>query len=409
MQIFWINISKVKKKQFTTSNWINLSQLFSNDVVFSKQTYYDLYQKNGDIRQCVRKIAWSTARNGIYLQDNDRQTVEDNVVTDQVFDLFKVPTFAKFKIKFFMNYLCSWELYVKPLRNLMGETIRFDIIDSRAVTKIVKDWVITWYRVISNNGTKTETYNADEVWYFKFEDDVINTLNWMWILTSILYDAVLDLEALKTNYSFYKNSARPDMMLLLDGNLTEEEQQNAVDMFNAQFKWSENAHKTIVAWWIADVKQLSLTAKDMETISQRKMTTDKICSAFGVPKAMLWYVEDVNYNNGQNQKEEFLEWTIKPMEADFDAILNKLLQMFRPDLFEKYWIKSDSEQLKESQERLNGQRADVQTGIITINEARIDRWLEPLKDENADKPITSRNSVLLEDIALDATLPWDEY
>jgi hypothetical protein len=40
----------------------------------------------------------------------------------------------------------------------------------------------------------------------------------------------------KTNYSFYKNSARPDMMLLLDGNLTEEEQQNAVDMFNAQFK-----------------------------------------------------------------------------------------------------------------------------------------------------------------------------
>jgi len=61
------------------------------------------------------------------------------------------------------------------------------------------------------------------------------------------------------------------------------------------------------------------------------------------------------------------------MEADFDAILNKLLQMFRPDLFEKYWIKSDSEQLKETQEWLNGQRADVQTGIITINEARIDR------------------------------------
>jgi hypothetical protein len=47
--------------------------------------------------------------------------------------------------------------------------------------------------------------------------------------------------------------------------------------------------------------------------------------------------------------------------------------MFRPDLFKKYWIKSDSEQLKETQERYNGQRADVQTGIITINEARIDR------------------------------------
>jgi hypothetical protein len=44
------------------------------------------------------------------------------------------------------------------------------------------------------------------------------------------------LEASKTNYFFYKNSARPDMMLLLDGNLTAEEQQIATDQFNAQFR-----------------------------------------------------------------------------------------------------------------------------------------------------------------------------
>jgi hypothetical protein len=58
---------------------------------------------------------------------------------------------------------------------------------------------------------------------------------------------------------------------------------------------------------------------------------------------------------------------------------------------------------------LNGQRADVQNGIITINEARIDRWLEPVEDENANKLILNRSQVLLEDLALDATLPWDEY
>jgi hypothetical protein len=51
-----------------------------------------------------------------------------------------------------------------------------------------------------------------------------------------MYDVVTDLEASKTNYSFYKNSARPDLMLLLDGNLTAEEQQIAKDQFEAQFK-----------------------------------------------------------------------------------------------------------------------------------------------------------------------------
>ena len=382
--------------------------LFNNDVVFSKQTFYDLYAKNGDIRQAVKKIAGSVARNWIYLQDNDRQAVDDNVLTDQVLDLFKAPTFAKFKIDLYRNYLISWELYIKPLKNAFDETIRFDVIDSRAVTKIISNGVITWYRVVEKDGVKVQDYKADEIAYFKYEDDINNSLNGMWILTSVLYDAVLDLEALKTNYSLYKNSARPDMLLLLDGNLSEEEQQIATDKFRAQFTWSNNAHKVIVGGGIQDIKTLSLTARDMETINQRKLTTEKISATFGVPKAMLWYVEDVNYNNGQNQKEEFLEGTIKPFEQDFDAILNKLLQMFKPDIFNKYWIKSDSEQLKETQEWLNGQRADVLAWIITINEARVDRWLERVEDENADKLITSRNQVLLEDIALDAVLPWDE-
>jgi len=408
MKIFNRNISRINKKSIAKNYWLDLSLLFNNDVVFSKQTFYDLYAKNGDIRQAVKKIAGSVARNWIYLQDNDRQTVDDNVLTDQVSDLFKAPTFAKFKIDLYRNYLISWELYIKPLKNAFDETIRFDVIDSRAVTKIISNGVITWYRVVEKDGVKIQEYKADEIAYFKYENDINNSLNGMWILTSVLYDAVLDLEALKTNYSLYKNSARPDMLLLLDGNLSEEEQQIATDKFRAQFTWSNNAHKVIVGGGIQDIKTLSLTARDMETISQRKLTTEKISATFGVPKAMLWYVEDVNYNNGQNQKEEFLEGTIKPFEQDFDAILNKLLQMFKPDIFNKYWIKSDSEQLKETQEWLNGQRADVLAWIITINEARVDRWLEKVEDENADKLITSRNQVLLEDIALDAVLPWDE-
>ena len=408
MRLFNYEISKVNKKSLNTKYGLDLSLLYDNDVVFNKSTFYELYAKNSDIRECVRKIAWAVARNGIYLLDNDKQIVEDNVITEEVLDLFKTPTFEKFKVNLWRNYLVSWELYIKPIQNLMWETMRFDILDSRAVTKILRDGVITWYRVASNNWIKTQVFDVDQIAYFKFEDDISYSINGMWVLTSIMYDVVTDLEASKSNYSFYKNSARPDMMLLLDGNLTAEEQQIAKDQFEAQFKWSANAHKVMVWWWIADIKQISLTSKDMETIAHRELSTDKICSAFGVPKALLWYIKDTNYSNGQNVKEEFLEWTVKPHERDFDAILNKCLEMFRPDLFEKYWIKSDSEQLKETQEWLNGQRADVQAWILTINEARIDRWLEPRDDENADKLMTSRNQVLLEDIALDAVLPWDE-
>jgi len=406
MRLFNFEINKVNKKSLSNNYWLDLSLLFDNDVTFSKATFFELYTKNSDIRECVRKIAWAVARNGIYLLDNNKQIVEDNKVTEEVLNLFKTPTFAKFKVNLFRNYDVSWELYIKPIKNALWVTIRMDVLDSRQVDKVISDWVITNYRV--TDWHKTQVYPADQIAYFKYEDDIRYSLNGMWVLTSIMYDAVTDLEASKNNYFFYKNSARPDMMLLLNDWMSIEEQQNAKEMFDAQFKGSNNAHKTIVWWWIKEIKQISLSSSDMETIAHRKLSTDKICSAFGVPKPLLWYIDWVNYNNGSNAKEEFLEWTVKSCAEDFDAILNKCLQMFRPDLFEKYWIKSDSEQLKETQEWYKWQREDVANWIITINEARIDRWLEPLKDENADKPMVSRNAVLLEDITLDAVLPWDE-
>jgi hypothetical protein len=41
------------------------------------------------------------------LLDNDKQIVEDNVITEEVLDLFKAPTFEKFKVNLWRNYLVS--------------------------------------------------------------------------------------------------------------------------------------------------------------------------------------------------------------------------------------------------------------------------------------------------------------
>ena len=112
MKIFNRNITKAdtSKKNLNSNYWLNLTPLFNNDVVLSIQTYYDLYAKNGDIRECVKKISWSVARNGLYLLDNQKQIVPDNVVTSEVQNLFKEPTFPKFKVNFWRNYLISWEV-----------------------------------------------------------------------------------------------------------------------------------------------------------------------------------------------------------------------------------------------------------------------------------------------------------
>lgn len=396
-----------RTKSFSYNNTRSLASLLRDDYTIDLNTYYMLYEYNGDIRQSVQKISNGVARNGIYLQDNERKTIESNELTDEVYSLFQAPTFLKRKKDLYRNYMLSGELYIIPIYNMYEVAIWFEILDSRMCSKTVDQyWVIKSFTVSS--WWYSKIYKPNQLAYFKREDSTHYSVDWMWVLNWCIYDALSDLEAMKTNYSFYQNSAIPSALLLLDDNLSPEEYQNAKDQFEAQFKWSTNQHKTLVAWGVKDIKTISLTPRDMEFINQRHLTTEKISAVFGVPKWILWYVDNLNYNNWENQRKEFIEWTLKPLESDFEHILNKLLEMFRPDLYNQIRIKADGEQLEETQERMEWLRKDVQTWIITINEARIERGFEAVEDENANKLLVSRNVVLLEDVALDPVLNLDE-
>ena len=409
MKFFWYEIKKItnlNKKEYIWSS--RLSSLFDSWLVISSNTFYDLYKSNWDIRQAIRKISNSVSRNWIYLVDNKKKALDNEDLNEEILSYFKSPTFLKRKTELFKNYLLSWELYILPSKNLKWETAGFQIIDSRAVSKQTDGkWNIVNFQINTWHG-QCMIKTPEEIAFFKLEDDINNTINGMWLLNWVLYDGLSDLEASKTNYALYQNSAIPSAMLLLDWDLSSNEQQIAKEMFESQFRGSTNQHKTLIGWWIKDIKTLSITPRDMEFINQRHLTTEKISAVFWVPKSILGYVDTVNYANWQELRREFIEWTIRPYEIDLEHIMNHLMQMFLPEIWNKYWIKCDWEQLEEQQEWFESQRKDVETWIITINEARIDRGLEPIKEENCDKLLISRNVVLLEDIALDAVLPVDE-
>lgn len=421
MKIFWreISIKKttpeiIEKKNFLWHVWGVRSSFFSEFAswlyTISLNTFYDLYKMNWDIRQAVRKIANSVSRNWIYLVDMKWDILDDWNITSEINNYFKTPTFLSFKIDLFRNYLLSGELYIIPMHNLKWEVKWFQVIDSRLVSKNVDQYGNIIEYIVSSNvvWSPKVKYRLDEMSFFKLEPDVNYEVNGMWLLHWIVYDALSDLEAMKTNYSLYENQSIPNSMLLLNDDLSENEIKIAKEQFETEFRGSTNAHKILIWWGVKEIKTISLTPRDMEFINQRKMTTEKISAVFGVPKSILWYVDNVNYSNGREMRKEFLEWTIRPYEVDFENIINTLINQFLPKKYDKYVLKGDGEQLEETNERYEWQRADIDRWILTINEVRIDRWLPPSKEPNCDKHITSRWAVLLEDIALDPVLPSNE-
>lgn len=141
---------------------------------------------NGDIRGAIHLISGAVAKNGIYLQDNKRQTVEDNVLTDEVAYLFQSPTFEKFKLSLFRNYFVSGELYIVPIQNMQGENVRLQVLDSRSITKTIVGGKIINFRY--NNGTESKAFQPDEIAFFKFEEDIRESNNGMSLLTGVVYD-----------------------------------------------------------------------------------------------------------------------------------------------------------------------------------------------------------------------------
>lgn len=410
MRIFWYEINKQpkteKKSWYTNNSSISLKTLFDHDVVLDNNTFYVLYQKNGDIRQAVKKIAENVARNWLYLTDNQWNIIDDNKYTDDIQMLFSSPTFSKFKIDVFRNYLVSWEVYIMPVKNIWWRVAWFRVIDSRMVVKDINTEknIIEWFDLYLW-GNQHIKLKANEIAFFKLEDDIYNQFNGMWLLTWIVYDWLSDLEAMKNNYFFYQNSAIPSALLLLDESLSDDEMQIVKDQFDAQFKGSKNNHKTMIAWWVKDIKTLSMTPRDMEFINQRNLTTEKVSAVFGVPKTILWYTNNVNYSNGQTLRKEFIEGTIRPYEKDFEFMLNKCLQMFRPDIAKKYWVKADGDQFEQTQEEKQTQVEDIRHGIRTINEVRVERWYQKSQDENADKLLIRNDLWLLEDIVFNSVMP----
>lgn len=391
--------------RFSLGNTLALNR---NALKIDSNLFFDLYKRNTDIRQSVNKIALRVSKNGFYVEDANWNILSDNATNQLMLTLdrlFWTPTQMYFKKELFKQLLISWELYLIPMKSIDWKTtITFQVLDSRTMTKIYwKDWELIWFWQQDAKTGKSKKYTREEIAFYKLENHTDDENNGMSLLEWIIRDAMSDMESSKRNYYFFENDATPWGMLLLNDEMSQEEMQLAKEMYENQYKWSEKAHKTLVVWWVKDYKVMSMSARDMEFINQKKLTTDKVASCFWVPKTILWYTEWVNYTNANQQKEEFLEWTISPFERFYEYIVNSLIQKFLPNLTTEY-IKCDSESIEDRKWIEDWQRADIRLWIITINEARLERDLEPYTDENADKPLIDKWLVLLEDVILDPTI-----
>lgn len=188
-------------------------------------------------------------------------------------------------------------------------------------------------------------------------------------------------DAAAHNRNVFKNGIMADVVGLTDGPIDQTQVDEIWERLKKKFAGPQNAHKMMLMGGMKDVKNLAMSARDMEFMASLRWSLEDICRVFGVPKTLLHDLEKATYSNIDGEERLFWRNTIVPQLMFYESAINEMLvPQFDPtgSIFVQFDL-SDIEALQEDTVELaNQEREDVKAGILTINEVRERRGLEPV-------------------------------
>lgn len=149
----------------------------------------------------------------------------------------------------------------------------------------------------------------------------------MGIVEAAAYAIDTDNSSRNWNLNFFKNGARPDGILVTDGeaSVDADEYQRLTEEWEEEHKGEANAHKISIMSGGLKYVELTRNQKDMDFIAQRTFSRDEILALFRTPKSIIGITEDVNRATAETAIYVFAKRTVKPLMQKIVNTLNEFL------------------------------------------------------------------------------------
>jgi HK97 family phage portal protein len=179
------------------------------------------------------------------------------------------------------------------------------------------------------------------------------------------------------NRNFFFNSALPSLFFKTESNPTKEQVDRFMHDFQAKFQGIQNSQKIAFLTGGLDVKDLNVSAKDMDFIEQRKAMRDEILAIFRVPKSIIGLTEDVNRANAEATIGSFMSNVVTPKMRILVSYLNEfyLKNWEKEDLFFDF----EDPAPEDTELKLKVYDSGLSKGWLTKNEVRIDYGVDPIE------------------------------
>lgn len=187
------------------------------------------------------------------------------------------------------------------------------------------------------------------------------------------------------DHKFFRNSARPDLIVGFKGKLDEEQRRMNKEAWD-DFKGVDNAHRAAIFSGEPDVTTVTQNPRDVEFEQGRRMSREEECAAFGVFPVLVGDMTRATYNNFENAEPIFWKITMIPKLAYFASWASAVILPFFPDVDEFGFNVSEVPALA----RAEGWRAErvakeANEGIITRNEGREQLGKDRVEEPGADE------------------------
>lgn len=364
-------------------------------IARNNRTFGIMYRKNIDIRACIRELQETALKNGYELRKSYSSKDGDKVVYDENFTkaLGRIKELSGGIIK---NLSLFANVFIQKRRDLAKRTMGYKVLDSRYVTIITDSNLVPLRYMYAQpvlNGGIIE-FPAKDILHWKRGEDFDNIVYGDSFMEALVLDVLGEEEANLSNYFYFQNDAVPSAIYVIREGLSAATQEKIMNTIRETLNGGHNKHKAIVADGVTDIKQMKSDHNDADFLELRKFTTLKVCAAFGVPRTVIGYVEEVNMSNGDAQYKKFIENTIEPLERELEAIFSELSKDFLG-----YQFCINSEHIDQMEQRSKLAQTNVEKGLWTRNEARLYIGYEPSDNELADELTVPTTVQLLDTLA----------
>lgn len=176
-------------------------------------------------------------------------------------------------------------------------------------------------------------------------------------------------EATTFNMRLLQNEARPGLLMMFKGMLTDEEYERIENTVKTKWSGSENAGRAMIVEGDASVQPYGYSPAELQFIEGNREAARRICYALGVPPMLLGIPGDNTYSNYQEARLAFWEDTVIPLAQRLAREWSRWL--FNADADAGMFISPDANNVPALQGKKEQQWQRAQTtDFLTINEKR---------------------------------------